>query len=104
MRVSLLALLCIAFPFGCATHSFHPPSPSADPANVRMPVQTPYDNDPAMRAVYLNYYWFGYHDGMRGVTGSFCGNNHPWYDVQRDGISDGYRDGIAAFSESKRPN
>lgn len=103
MRATILTLVWASV-CGCAAQAPQPTPPPPNPADVRMAAQTPYDGDAAMRAVYLNYYWLGYHDGMRGITGSFCDNSHPWYKVQRDGLSAGHHDGIAAFFASKKPN
>jgi hypothetical protein len=65
-----------------------------DPADVKLPSTTPFDGDAAMRAVYQNYYWFGYAEALRGFGTTFCGNGHPWYEVQMRGFYDGQRDGF----------
>ena len=79
---------------GCATRSPQPPRFALSSENVPLPEQTPFDDDPAMRAVYLNYYWFGYREGRSGMGSSFCGNGHPWYEVQWRGYTDGQTAGV----------
>jgi hypothetical protein len=66
-----------------------------DPADVKLPSTTPFDDDAAMRAVYQNYYWFGYAEALSGIGSTFCGNGHPWYAVQMRGFYDGQVDGFA---------
>jgi len=61
---------------------------------VKLPTTTPFDNDPAMRAVYQDYDWLGYAQALRGIGTSFCSSDHPWYLVQFRGFSDGQRDGV----------
>ena len=94
---TIVALILSATSFiSCAPKS--PPSETHlsdyDPAEVRLPSTTPFDNDVAMRAIYQNYYWLGYAEALRGIGSSYCGNDHPWYVVQFRGFSDGQRDGF----------
>ena len=104
MRTILLAVL-VAFVSGCATRSPQPPHFAVSSENVAVPEQSPFDDDPVMRAVYLNYYWFGYREGRSGIGGSYCGNGHPWYEVQRRGYTDGQTAGMDNWhAASKRFN
>jgi hypothetical protein len=73
-----------------------------DPADVRLPSTTPFDGDAAMRAIYQNYYWLGYAEALRGVGTTFCGNGHPWYDVQLRGFYDGQLAGFRHRHASTR--
>jgi hypothetical protein len=91
--------LTLAFIAGCASHPSEfaipdPPVSSAARATAKLPDRTPFDADPAMRAVYQNYYWLGYAEARMGGASSFCDNGHPWYEVQFRGFSDGQRDGL----------
>jgi hypothetical protein len=88
---------------GCATHTA-PESAGYGNRRARlarrevpMPTTTPFDTDSTQRAVYREWYWFGYTEGLSGTTSSFCGSEHPWNDAQFSGHSDGNRDGITVF-------
>jgi hypothetical protein len=96
-RKTGLTVLVIAISLcGCTSESAPyavPDTPRRfDSQSVHFPDRTPYDREPTLRAVYQNYYWFGYADGllMRGTT--FCDNSHPWYEIQTRGYYDGQRD------------
>jgi hypothetical protein len=60
-----------------------------------MPTTTPYDDDVERRAVYREWYWFGYKQGLAGVGSTYCGTDHPMVDVQVKGYYAGQRDGMA---------
>jgi hypothetical protein len=90
MLCRVLALTAASIMIGCAGGGPPKVQPRALPDEpVHLPVATPFDDDPAFRAVYLNYYWFGYSEATRGVGATFCDNGHPWYEVQQRGYSDG---------------
>jgi hypothetical protein len=93
--MSAVLLLCFGVSLSCAPASrpLDLRQNTGDPEGV-LPSTTPFDDDPAMRAVYQNYYWFGYAEAMRGVGSTFCGNGHPWYDAQRRGFYDGQMEGF----------
>ena len=93
----IIPIVCAICIISCAPES--PPSSETrvsdyDPAKVKLPTTTPFDNDAAMRVVYQNYYWLGYAEALRGVGSSFCDNGHPWYTVQMRGFYDGQLDGF----------
>ena len=70
---------------------------------VPLPTVTPFERDTARRTVYLEWYWFGYKEGILGGGSSFCGNGHPYYDAQFKGHRDGNRDGINAYFKAMTP-
>jgi hypothetical protein len=88
-------MLCLGASLSCAPASRPSDAyqPTSDPDGL-LPSTTPFDGNPAMRAVYQNYYWFGYAEAMRGVGSTFCDNGHPWYDAQRRGFYDGQIEGF----------
>jgi hypothetical protein len=97
MRAILVAVLCASV-WGCATRSPQPQRFAGSDKYAHMPERTPFDADPAMRAVYLNYYWFGFREGRRGASSSYCDNGHPWYEVQMRGYYDGQTAGLDTWS------
>jgi hypothetical protein len=97
VRLHITTIALATLLTGCAAeyspYALHDHPIRFDPAAIPIPDHTPFDTDPARRAVYQHFYWYGYADALAAASSTMCGNDHPWYDAQRTGYYAGQRDG-----------
>lgn len=100
----LALLIAAASSIGCTqrpdpSYAFEMDRRRAAADSVKLPETTPFDDDLDMRGVYLNYYWFGYQDGVCGGC-NFIPTDHPWYEIQWHGYIDGALAGFDAYNST----
>lgn len=91
--IHIFSAVLLASSLGCATHQRFD-----SPAEVTLPVTTPYDSDPSSRSEYLAGYQTGYRDYLVGKMQT------PFYEAGQYPVAErgGYMAGIAAAMETWR--
>jgi hypothetical protein len=105
---SFIIILGVAITLaGCATRK---PDMMADyrqrlalhkDAPVTLPAATPFDDDSAARAMYLDWYRDGYRSGLTGISITCCFPPGPHPRAQQRGWSDGQLQGLLAEGERR---
>jgi hypothetical protein len=70
---------------------------------VVLPGVTPFDDDAAARAMYLEWYRDGYRSGLTGISITCCFPPGPYPSAQQKGWSDGQLQGLSAEIHTRLP-
>jgi hypothetical protein len=72
-------------------------------APVVLPSSTPFDDDAAARAAYLEWYREGYRSGLTGISTTCCFPPGPCPRAQQKGWEDGQSRGLTAAIRARFP-
>jgi len=99
---SLLILAAAVALSGCATHesditlTYQQRLALHKDAPVPLPGTTPFDDDLAARAMYLDWYRDGHRSGLTGIWMTCCFPPGPYPQAQQRGWYDGQLEGLLA--------